>query len=168
MSDFGRAERVTSTVTALTSGLLAGANVRVGVDAVEVADLIEDMNLGGEEFLESIFARSERQHCKGDVEKLAARFAAKEAALKALGTGIRGLGLTDVWIDTTMEGYPTLRLSPQAENVAAGLGIEHLECSLTHEAGLALAVVLGVVRSAGNPNNAERKNNPNIAEREKP
>jgi holo-[acyl-carrier protein] synthase len=131
----------------LTGELLAGAAVRVGVDAVEVADLAEDIAVGGEGFLDSVFARSERQHCDGDVEKLAARFAAKEAALKVLGTGIRGLDPTDVWIETTAEGYPNMALSPRAEERAARVGIGQLACSLSHEAGLALAVVIGIVSS---------------------
>ena len=112
----------------------------VGVDAVSVAEFEADMR-GDRCVLETIFAESELADCDGDSERLAARFAAKEAALKAIGTGVRGLDMLDVVIHMSDDGQPTLQLSEAAADRAARSGHCNFECSLTHEEGFAIAVV---------------------------
>lgn len=131
---------------AATSQLVADAGVggvnAVGVDAVDIGEFEEDMRIGEDAFLGQIFTPSELEHCAGDIEKLAARFALKEAALKALGTGIRGIGLLDVEVRTHPGGQPELKLSPAAKAVARSRRLGLLHCSATHESALALAVVV--------------------------
>ncbi len=140
-------ERSTSVAAATSQSLAALANatvVAVGVDAVEVDDF--DLDLRSEDpsaFLASVFLESELTDCDGVTDRLAARFAAKEAALKALGTGVQGIGMTDVQIVTSDIGRPSIVLSSAASRVAAAEGIRSLHVSMTREAGLAIAVVVG-------------------------
>jgi len=112
----------------------------VGVDAVSVTDFEADIQ--GDRFvLETIFAETEIADCGGDYERLAARFAAKEAALKAIGTGVRGLEMRDIVVDTAPDGRPSLQLSRAAQDKASESGLTDFECSLRHEEGFAIAVV---------------------------
>lgn len=112
----------------------------VGVDAVSVAEFEADIQ--GDRFvLETMFAETEIADCGGDYERLAARFAAKEAALKAIGTGVRGLDMRDIVVNTAPDGRPSLLLSPAAQDKASESGLTAFECSLTHEEGFAIAVV---------------------------
>jgi len=78
-------------------------------------------------------------------EHLAARFAAKEAVFKALGTGwTQGIAWTDIQVVRAPSGAPSLKLSGRAETCAKELGIEHWLISLTHVKTLAMASVIGV------------------------
>ena len=113
----------------------------IGVDAVDVAEFSSDFR-GEADVLETVFAPDEIAECAGDNERLAARFAAKEATLKALGTGIRGLDMLDIVVETAPNGKPSLVLSDAAREHAAGHGIGELACSLTHEEGFAIAAVV--------------------------
>lgn len=131
------AESVAGLVTAAASNMLAS----IGVDAVDIAEFGRDVQIADDTFLAQCFTVDELDHCAGDIEKLATRFALKEAALKALGTGIRGIGLHDIAVDTAPSGEPHLRLSPAASAVATARHLGPLRCSATHESGLALAVV---------------------------
>lgn len=128
--------------TAAAINSLANQETTVtGVDAVSVADFAADF--GEERFvLESVFSDSELMECSGDNERLAARFAAKEAALKALGTGIRILDMLDIVVRTDDAGRPSLLLSDAARIRASEAGLCNFECSLTHEEGFAIAVVV--------------------------
>lgn len=143
-----RPERVVVAVTDLTTTAGVGAVAAIGIDAVDISEFEQDMEIGGGGFLTQVFSAAEIEHCAGDVEKLAARFALKEAALKVLGTGIRGIGLHDVEVHTAPSGKPELRLSPTAHDIAGSQNLGRLRCSATHESGLALAVVVAPNRTA--------------------
>ncbi|MDQ3569248.1 MAG: holo-ACP synthase [Actinomycetota bacterium] len=142
-----RDERVVDAVSDLTATVGVSAVAAIGIDAVDISEFERDMEIGGRGFLTQAFSAAEIEHCDGDVEKLAARFALKEAALKVLGTGIRGIGLHDVEVHTAPSGQPELRLSPGARDIAASQTLGPLRCSATHEAGLALAVVVAPDRA---------------------
>jgi holo-[acyl-carrier protein] synthase len=118
-----------------------GSICSIGVDAVEIAEFKRDLHLGGEEFLAQCFSPAEVDYCDGDIDKLATRFALKEAALKVLGTGMRGIGLHDIEIATAPSGEPRIQLSTAAQRVAVARSLGRLCCSATREAGLALAIV---------------------------
>ena len=76
-------------------------------------------------------------------ERYAARFAAKEAGMKALGTGWRGgIGWRDLEVANLPTGRPTLRLHRKAAEIAAGLGVTDIALSITHTTGQALAMVI--------------------------
>ncbi len=135
-----RAQRVVGAVELIASSATSGI-ASLGIDAVELVEFERDVIAAGDEFLALCFTPDELAYCGRDIEKLASRFALKEAALKALGTGMRGIGLHDVIVDTAPSGEPRLRLSSAAAAVAAARGVSALQCSATHESGLALAVV---------------------------
>lgn len=119
-----------------------------GIDIVEVSRIQQMLDRHGERFLTRVYSDSERAHCmdhKDPAPSLAARFAAKEAALKAIGTGWRdGIAWTDVEVGTLASGAPTLQLRGRALEVAQSLGIASWMISLSHTRELATASVIGV------------------------
>lgn len=136
-----RASRITRAASNLVTTMAGETLAAIGVDVVDIVEFGRDVKFGAEDFLAQCFDKTELDHCAGDVEKLATRFALKEATLKALGSGIRGIGLHDISVETATSGEPKLRLSPAASAIAAGRHLGTLRCSATNEAGLALAVV---------------------------
>lgn len=91
-----------------------------------------------------------RNHRAGPAESLAARFAAKEAFGKALGTGLRGIRLRDIHVVNDANGRPAYDLQGTAERAASALGTYTLQLSMTHERNIAVAVaILEVSRGEG-------------------
>lgn len=125
----------------LIADITHDAPVAVGVDAVDIKDFAGDLD-DDHDTLQELFADSELTECEGDMDRLAARFATKEATLKALGTGIRGIDVTDIVVHTAPSGEPSLVLSDRARAIAAERGLGTFRCSFTHESGLAIAVVV--------------------------
>jgi holo-[acyl-carrier protein] synthase len=120
--------------------------VGLGIDVVEVGRLAEALERHGERFEGRVYTAAERAACnpRGDrVLALAARFAAKEACLKALGTGwAEGLGFRDVEVVRDGNEPPRLILHGAAARRADALGVVRSHVSLTHQPGLAAAVVV--------------------------
>lgn len=114
----------------------------VGVDVVDVAGWGRCVDRGGERLLTATYRERELEFSMGRIERLATRLAGKEAVLKALGTGVRGIGLRDVEIVSAANGRPSVRLHDSASKMAAALAVRHVGVSLSHEAGLAAAVAL--------------------------
>lgn len=108
----------------------------IGIDVVEVERIASAIERHGEPFLAKIFTTAERTYCesrKNPAMHYAARFAAKEAAVKALGTGIgANAGLQDLEVIHDEAGAPKLRLSGAAEAFAEQHGITGIQISLTH------------------------------------
>lgn len=121
-----------------------GMTVRSGVDLVELAVFRRVLATGGEEFLATVYTETEREHCAGRVERLAARFAAKEAASKALGTGLRGVGPFEIEVVSEENGEPRLVLHGRARDRARLLGVISMSVSLTHAAAVAEAFVVAL------------------------
>jgi holo-[acyl-carrier protein] synthase len=96
----------------------------------------------GDAYLRRVYTEAEAADCAGDPLRLAARFAAKEAALKALRAGEAAVPLTAIEIVRHADGSPELRLHGAAAELAAASGISSLSVSLTHEGEYASAVVL--------------------------
>ena len=100
----------------------------------------------GERYLGRVFTEREVQDCTGatgiDAERLAARFAAKEAALKVLRPGEVGLSLKEIEVRRAPGGWVELELSGPAAELAADGGLSDFAVSITHEAGWASAVVV--------------------------
>lgn len=117
-----------------------------GIDLVEIARIAEVLGRHEERFLERVFTPSEqayRADSRRRTEHLAARFAAKEAAMKALGTGLAsGITWTDIEVAGGPSGSPVLRLHGRAAEVAAGLGITSWHLSLSHTDSHAIASVI--------------------------
>ena len=120
--------------------------VGIGIDIAEPKRLEEAAGRYGDRFLERVFTPREIAYCerkRNKWERYAARFAAKEAAFKALGTGWRrGVRWREVEITNLPSGQPTLELSGQAKKIAARLGVRHISLSLTHSEQLVLAQVI--------------------------
>jgi holo-[acyl-carrier protein] synthase len=117
-----------------------------GVDLAEVARIRASIERYGERFIRRIFTEREAAYAErkaNKYERYAARFAAKEAGMKALGTGWSG-GITwrDLEVTNLPSGRPTLALHGVAYEVAARLGVQAIHLSLTHTSGQALAWVL--------------------------
>lgn len=121
-----------------------GDAIHAGVDRVELEEFGRIVALGGEDFLASVYTLEERAHCEGRLEKLATRFAAKEAASKALGTGLRAIGLAEVEVVTAANGQPRLRLHGRAKDRAEAIGITSISVSLTHTSAAAEAFVVAL------------------------
>lgn len=117
-----------------------------GVDICEVARMAASIARFGNRFLERVFTADEIQYCrrkKNSTERFAARFAAKEAAMKALGTGAsRGVTWTSIEVSHARGGRPTLRLHGNTAQIAAQLGVQRVSLSLTHTENSALAMVI--------------------------
>lgn len=118
--------------------------VSVGVDIVEIERVAELLRRHGERFLERIYTPAEVAFCRGRTAELAARFAGKEAILKALGTGRRGVGWREVEIVSDRRGKPHVRLYDRAEERAAVLGLTCFAISLSHSRDFAVASVVAV------------------------
>jgi holo-[acyl-carrier protein] synthase len=120
--------------------------VGIGTDLAEVARIRQSVADYGDRFLNRVFTEIERQYAmrrKNFAERLAARFAAKEAGMKAIGTGWRmGVTWQDFEVVNEPSGRPTLRLSGAAAERAARLGARRISLSLTHTAATAFAVVI--------------------------
>ena len=117
--------------------LAAMAVLGHGVDLVETARIRHLFDQHGSHFLDRVFTAAEQAYCdanpKRRFEHLAARFAAKEAVLKALGTGWRGgIGWTDIEVLRDPAGKPSVALHGQAAAVAAAAGIRNWLLSLSH------------------------------------
>jgi holo-[acyl-carrier protein] synthase len=125
---------------------------QVGIDAIEPTRIAALAGRWGERFLGRIFTPAERELTGGRFSSLAARFAAKEAVAKALGTGMGAVAWREIEVLSNERGRPILILHGAAAARAAHLGLRHWSISLTHLADIALAVV---VASAEYPHAAD-------------
>jgi holo-[acyl-carrier protein] synthase len=119
---------------------------RVGIDLTSVAEVAEALREHGEHYLARVYTAREVADCRSgggvDPARLAARFAAKEAARKVLGVGDGGLGWPSVELVRAPDGNVTLELTGRAAELAAAAGLTSFAVSITHESGLAAAVVV--------------------------
>jgi holo-[acyl-carrier protein] synthase len=118
---------------------------RVGIDLACVAEVEESLRLHGERYLTRVYTEDERRDCGDDCERLATRFAAKEAAMKALVREDHPLGWRSIGVERDEAGRPTLRLTAAAAELARVRGVRSLSLSFTRGPGLVAAVVLAEV-----------------------
>ncbi|HTS46350.1 MAG TPA: holo-ACP synthase [Bryobacteraceae bacterium] len=118
----------------------------IGIDVEEVARIREAMERHGRRFVDRIFSPAEIAYVERKAnrfERYAARFAAKEAGMKAIGTGWRrGVRWLDFEVANLPSGRPTLRMHGVAAKVAEGLGVRNIALSLTHTAQQGVAIVI--------------------------
>jgi holo-[acyl-carrier protein] synthase len=118
----------------------------IGSDLVEISRIAASIERFGDRFLARVFTPAEIAFCRrkrNAAESFAARFAAKEAGAKALGTGIsHGIAWPEIEVKRQPGEKPTLHWSGRAAARAALLGVRHTEISLTHSRDLAMAVVI--------------------------
>jgi holo-[acyl-carrier protein] synthase len=122
-----------------------------GIDLVDFPRIEEMAKRHGERFLNRVFTATEQTYAeanKNGLEKLAGRFAAKEAILKLMGTGWRGkIAWTDIEIVNNPAGRPEVNLRGEVEKLAEKLGIKHISVSITHTANFAIASAVALVQS---------------------
>lgn len=127
--------------------------VGVGIDAIEVERVRQTLERFGDRFLERVFTTAEVDYARSRgqlAQRLAARFAVKEAAMKALGTGWkRGVRWTDIEVRNEPSGKPVLCFYGKAAHFARALGVSRTHISLTHTQDQAMAVV--ILEAAGEP-----------------
>lgn len=119
--------------------------IGTGIDLVEIGRIQRSVERFGARFLDRVYTPAEQAYClrkRLAAESFAARFAAKEAAAKALGTGIR-YGVTWLEIEVVREptGRPTIQFHGRAAQLALRLGVVRASLSITHTAALAMASV---------------------------
>jgi holo-[acyl-carrier protein] synthase len=119
--------------------------VGTGIDVVEIERIAASIERYGARFLERIFTVGEIAYCqrkRNAAESFAARFAAKEAGAKALGTGIQhGVMWTELEVRRERGQRPTLHFSGRAREMAERLGVKRVSLSLTHDKRTAIAAV---------------------------
>jgi holo-[acyl-carrier protein] synthase len=120
--------------------------VGLGLDIAEIDRIEAAIARHGAPFLERLFTPAEVAYCerhKNRYERYAARFAAKEAAMKALGTGwSHGVRWRDIEVTREPGGKPTLVLAGAAREIADRLGVKHIAMTITHSGNLAVAQVI--------------------------
>ena len=122
--------------------------VHVGIDLVYADDVQEALARHGDRYLDRVYTERERREAGADPLRLAARFAAKEAAIKALRSDDVPLAWRDIAVHRDAAGRPTLHLTGAAQRLADQDGVHSLSVSITHEHDLAAAVVVAEYRSA--------------------
>ena len=123
---------------------MSGLRVRTGIDLIEIERIRQAHQRYGQRFLNRIYTAAEQARCRGRADELAARFAAKEAVSKALGTGMRGVLWKEIEVVNDPRGKPLVRLHGAAERRAAELGIHDMDISLTHSRDQAIAFVVAL------------------------
>lgn len=103
------------------------------------------MRLHGDRYLTRVYSEAERHDCRDDCRRLATRFAAKEATMKALGRHDEPLAWRSIAVEWDEGGRPTLRLSGPAAELARARGVKSLSVSFSRAHGVAVAVVLAEV-----------------------
>ena len=120
--------------------------VGLGIDIAEIDRIEASILRHGAHFLERIFTPGEIAYCerhRNKAERYAGRFAAKEAAMKALGTGWgKGVRWVDIEVIRAPGGKPSLKLAGRAQEIAAELGVKNISLSITHSGNTAFAQVI--------------------------
>jgi holo-[acyl-carrier protein] synthase len=120
--------------------------IGTGIDIAEVPRIRQSIERFGDRFLQRIYTAGEIRYCDSKVnreERYAARFAAKEAAMKALGTGWNhGVRWRDCEVARLPGGRPTIAFHGKAGEIAARLGVKNAALSISHTAEQAIAQVI--------------------------
>jgi holo-[acyl-carrier protein] synthase len=116
--------------------------LKTGIDIIEIPRIQTALDHHGDRFLQRVFTEAEIVECHGRTDALAVRFAAKEATVKALGTGIGPVSWREVETLHKRSGEPYLTLHGRAEQVAKYLGLTTWAVSLSHSRENAIAVVV--------------------------
>jgi len=115
----------------------------IGVDIIEIARIEEAVANWGERFLHRIYTDAELKLCHKNPSALAARFAGKEAVMKLLGTGVRGVSWKEIETLAYPSGKPLVNLYGKAQTKAKALGLKENAVSLSHSKEYAIAMVAG-------------------------
>ena len=114
----------------------------VGIDLVDIDRIVAVLGRFPDRFRTRVLTDSEQRYCGRRVERIAGRWAAKEAISKVLGLGVRGVGWREIEILPNRAGAPQVRLYARAARRAQALGLEEVTVSISHERRMAVAVAL--------------------------
>ena len=123
-------------------GVNGGGTLATGVDIIEISRIGRVLERYGQRFLARVYSPREIAYCRGRAPNLAARFAAKEATMKALGTGVRGMGWKDVEVVRHRSGAPAIALHGRGKQRALRLGVQEVALSISHSRDYAVAFVV--------------------------
>ncbi len=124
-----------------------GVNVALGIDMIEVERVRSVFAHHHDRFLKRVFTAQEIAQCHGKVQRLAGRFAAKEAISKALGTGMHGIAWREMEILQLASGRPTVRLHGNAMRRARQLDLSTFDVSIADLAQFSIAIAIAVQTS---------------------
>jgi len=127
---------------AIKARVWVGMALSVGVDIAEIERISRAVERWGDRFLQRIYTEREIAYCRGRIAELAARFAAKEAVSKALGTGLVGISWREMEVLADRRGKPCVVLHGRARARAECLGLGEWAVSLTHSDDNAVAMVV--------------------------
>jgi holo-[acyl-carrier protein] synthase len=120
-----------------------------GIDMIEIPRIRKALARWGEVFLSRIYTEAEIQRYRAKPSSLAARFACKEAVMKLLGTGRRGVRWREIETLSRPGGRPVVRLYGRAKDKAEALGVTEINVSLSHSKEYAIASVIGSTEVEG-------------------
>ncbi|MBM3959294.1 MAG: holo-[acyl-carrier-protein] synthase [SAR202 cluster bacterium] len=131
--------------------------VYVGIDMIEIERIRHAFERYGQRFLDRIYTPREQAYCRGRAPQLASRFAAKEAVMKLLGTGVRGVAWREIEVVRARGRAPEVLLHDRALLRAGHMGIVRIAISLSHSRELAIASCVGeTAGGSGLPPSSER------------
>ena len=148
MSDYRSSSyrRLKNSVALEGDSLVLNMIVGSGIDLVEISRIQQSVQRFGQRFLNRVYTAAEQAYClrkRNSAESLAARFAAKEAGAKALGTGIsHGVSWLEIEVVREPSGRPTIKFHGRAAEIAQRMGVGHVALSITHTATLSMASVV--------------------------
>jgi holo-[acyl-carrier protein] synthase len=119
----------------------------VGIDIVELERVAAALEHHGQRFIDHLYTPIEAAICRGRPREFAARFAAKEAVMKALGTGARGVGWREIEVLLNRRGKPLVYLHGRAQERAKEIELEGLDLSMSHSRRYAVAFVVASANS---------------------
>lgn len=121
----------------------------IGIDLIDIDRIIALLARFPDRFRERVLTDAEARYCGHKAERIAGRWAAKEAISKVLGLGVRGVGWREIEILPNRAGAPQVRLHARAHVRAAYLGLEDVTVSISHERRMAVAVAIAHIRVGG-------------------
>ena len=124
-----------------------GVNVAIGIDIIEVDRVRKVYQHHGDRFLKRVFTEAEVLQCRGKANRLAGRFAAKEAISKALGTGLHGVAWREMEVVQLRSGRPTVTLHGNAKRRAQFLGISAFDVSIADLKDFSIAIAVAIQTS---------------------
>ena len=114
----------------------------IGVDLVDIDRIISVLDRFPNRFRERVLTEAEARYCGNKVERIAGRWAAKEAISKVLGLGVRGVGWREIEVLPNRAGAPQVLLHARAARRAEAMGLDEVTVSISHERHMAVAVAV--------------------------
>jgi holo-[acyl-carrier protein] synthase len=119
-----------------------------GIDVIEIDRIAQARARWGDRFLNRVYTERELAYCRDKAQRLAGRFASKEATSKVLGIGVRHIRWRDIEILPDVRGKPHVHLHGRAATIADRMGFSGFDVSITHSRSDAVVVVVGWIETS--------------------